>query len=218
MYLFVCATSLEMEPLIAAFEGESVVDFLIAGIGPVETTLALTRFLEKKQKTYSGVINFGIAGAYFSGGADLLDVCLANQESFGDFGIASGDDVLPFEKKGIFQKITLPLNCDLLEHALKILALQGFQPFCGNFVTVNSVTGTRDRGNNLQKRFDAICENMEGAAVVRVCNEFELPCLEVRCVSNLVDDRDPADWKLAESIKKGAECAAILARELPLVS
>ncbi len=214
MYLLVCATKQEMEPIPSSLKTKGMAEFLVAGVGPTETALRLTKFLAQTPKTYSGIINFGIAGAYFSGGAQVLDICLAKQEVFGDFGVTSGDDILPFEKDRIDQEILCQMDNELLERSFDILEMHNLEALCGNFVTVNTVTGTRDRGQSLQKRFDALCENMEGAAVARVCAEFNLPCLEIRCVSNLVDERDIANWKLIEAMQKAADYAALLTRAL----
>ena len=51
---------------------------------------------------------------------------------------------------------------------------------------------------------------MEGAAVARVCHEFSLPMLEMRAISNYVEDRDPRNWRLAEACETAAEGAASL--------
>jgi futalosine hydrolase len=44
---------------------------------------------------------------------------------------------------------------------------------------------------------------MEGAAVAQVCAHQQVPFLELRGISNLVEDRDLARWDL----KTGAETA-----------
>jgi futalosine hydrolase len=40
---------------------------------------------------------------------------------------------------------------------------------------------------------------MEGAAAAHVCALHDIPFLEVRGVSNLVEDRDRAAWRIAEA-------------------
>jgi futalosine hydrolase len=37
---------------------------------------------------------------------------------------------------------------------------------------------------------------MEGAAVAQVCEQYQVPFLELRGVSNLVEDRDLSRWDL----------------------
>jgi futalosine hydrolase len=70
-------------------------------------------------------------------------------------------------------------------------------------VTVSTCSGTARAGFELARRTGGICENMEGAAVAQICARQQLPFLELRGISNLVEDRDPAGWDL----KAGAEIA-----------
>ena len=56
----------------------------------------------------------------------------------------------------------------------------------------NRCSGLAVRGNELAARFNAICENMEGAAAAQVCTLYEVPFLELRGISNLVEDRNTA--------------------------
>jgi len=55
---------------------------------------------------------------------------------------------------------------------------------------------------------------MEGAAIALVCNTFNLPCAELRCVSNMVEDRNTANWQLEEAIDKVCRVAGIVLQEL----
>ena len=82
-----------------------------------------------------------------------------------------------------------------------------------NFVTVNCCSGTAVRGEFLRKKFSAGCENMEGAAVAMVCKNFNIPCVELRSVSNMVKDRDTESWQLAEAIEKICMVAEVVLHE-----
>ena len=97
---------------------------------------------------------------------------------------------------------------------MKLQKTREWAAYLGNFITVNSVSGTRDRGEILQQKYNGLCENMEGAAIAQVCQEFSLPLLEVRCISNYVEDRDPARWRLQEACDKAGEIAAAVVEEL----
>jgi nucleoside phosphorylase len=57
---------------------------------------------------------------------------------------------------------------------------------------------------------------MEGCAVARVCAEFAVPCLEVRCVSNM-EDRNLANWQLAAAARKCGEVVSLLVDHLVLI-
>ena len=66
----------------------------------------------------------------------------------------------------------------------------------GNFITVSAVSGSQKRAKDLGKRFGAVCENMEGAAIAQVCTLYELPMIELRGISNMAGVRDKRKWNL----------------------
>ena len=75
----------------------------------------------------------------------------------------------------------------------------------GVFITVNCASGDRARADMLLARFpEALCENMEGAALARVCAAHGLPFAELRCVSNLIDEPERQGWRLREACARFA--------------
>jgi futalosine hydrolase len=80
----------------------------------------------------------------------------------------------------------------------------------GPFVTVSTCSGTLAGGEALARRTGGICENMEGAAIAQICVLHDTPFLEIRGISNLVEDRDPSRWNLT----KAAETAQFAIQEL----
>lgn len=220
MFLVVCATEFELQPLLDILKPEKDSwTFLISGVGMVETTLKLSRFLEQQPNTIHGVLNFGVAGAYVREGregADLLEICLAEQEVFGDFGVCHPDSIAPLGEH-LVHRAEYSLDSGLLARAEQILKENGRVVRCGKFVTVCGVSATTRRGTMLAKQYDALCENMEGAAVARVCEDFALPLLEMRTISNFVEDRNLKRWKLPEACAKAGKVAAILLEGLTTV-
>ncbi|MCW5207755.1 futalosine hydrolase [Desulfobulbus sp. US2] len=210
------ATELEMQAFFDAGGGKSSVPSLITGIGPVETTLSLTNILHKWLEI-DCVLNFGIAGAYLENDtsiqAGMLNLCLAEQEVLGDLGIQLVDKVEPF-RGDVPVRDRFVLDPGLLLTAGRILRDAGISYKQGNFVTVNCVSGTQRRGDQLGRQFRGLCENMEGAAVARVCEAFSLPCLEVRCISNMVEDRNRENWRLREACVEAGRAAAVIAAGL----
>lgn len=75
---------------------------------------------------------------------------------------------------------------------------------CGLFATVSACSGTAVRGREMAKRTGALIESMEGAACAQVSRIYRVPFIEVRAISNLVEDRDLSRWRLQEA----AEIAA----------
>jgi futalosine hydrolase len=115
-------------------------------------------------------------------------------------------------KPGVFS-----LESRYLDQAWEILGKQGFGCRKGAFVTVNGVTATAHRGAMLHAAHNGLCENMEGGAVARACDEFAVPCLEVRCVSNMVENRNPANWQLAAAARKCGQAVSLLLDQITLL-
>lgn len=199
-----------MTPIRKVLADQKGVDFLITGVGLTETVLSLSRRLLNAEEIVKGVVNLGVAGAYVDTGVKVLDVCLASCEIIGDLGVCNGDQVAHFADGNIKPPVSFSLLNPLHEHAISILNKNKISYHSGIFVTVNAVSGNKSRGIYLRDQYQAICENMEGAAVARVCAACGIDCLEMRSVSNLVEDRDPSRWKLADAIDICAHAASQL--------
>lgn len=223
MILAVAATEIEMTPFLTQAESLQNCLSFVSGVGPVETAVRLTSFLNNhySEKDIKAVVNFGVAGAYprceKRQQADLLDCCLAESEILGDLGICFDDHLqaLPVE---LGVKNCFYLDKDLLKRGEKILNKENWTVHTGCFITVSCTSGTAKRAAILQKSYRGLCENMEGAAVARVCEQFSLPLLEIRCISNMVEDRNVSRWKLQEASVKAAQAAFLIVGELNLLT
>ncbi len=216
-YLVTAATPFEMEAY-GQYAGEDGSMRLVTGVGPVECCVRLTRSLMTSTGGIRGVVNFGVAGAYFQprgeSSPSLLDICLARQEVFGDFGICMERHVEDLAGNHLGATKTFVLDTELRRQAAAVLRRHGIVTRSGTFVTVCCASGTLRRGAMLADRYQALCENMEGAAVARVCAEFGLPCLEIRSVSNMVEDRDIGKWKLDQACEAAGRATALVVAAL----
>lgn len=191
---------MELEAIKNSCQDFSRSDFLMSGVGPVEAAINLTDYLSRTEPgSIAGVINVGLAGAYPDTDVNVLEICLADHEFFGDIGICLQDRIDELADS-FSPPLAFKLDQELLAKAELRLGEAGIKCKRGNFITVSSVSGTVARGNYLRDKFGAICENMEGAAIARVCRKFSLPCLEIRCVSNMVIDREDQLWSTKEAI------------------
>ncbi len=218
MILAIAATEIEMAPFARRCVAEGLpCRTLVTGVGPVETALRLTRFLCGTKEQFAAVVQFGVGGAYLVPGPQLqpalMDICLAEQEVAGDFGICL-EERMEYLDSSLTGDILYDLDPGLAARCRAIFDGLGTSYHRGVFVTVNGITGYRARGQMLQGRWNALCENMEGAAVARVCREYDLPSVELRCISNYVEDRDPSTWCLSQAATKAAHTALQLVKGL----
>jgi futalosine hydrolase len=207
MLLLAAATELERKPLADLLGKRDDVWYLLTGVGLVEATLALTRFLESPRgKEVSSVINFGVAGGFANSGVKLLDICLAQRDCLAGLGICYGNWVEKFES------LAIPSCFDADQQMLSgaVSRLLTFAKSChqGLFITVNGVSATDERAECFWEQYAPLCESMEGAAVMRVCQDFNLPGLQVRAISNFVEKRNPALWRLEEAAQQCAKAVA----------
>ncbi|RKU08238.1 futalosine hydrolase [Candidatus Poribacteria bacterium] len=169
---------------------------LHTGIGSVNAAHALTCQLEGQLPDL--VIQFGIGGAYVPTGLPIQSVALATEEIYGDVGVLTPEGWKPADEIGIplvhrdppyFNRF--PLDSRLVSTAAEMCGAQ-----CGPFVTVSQCSGVQAVGDALHARFNALCESMEGAAAAHICTLYDVPFLEVRGISNLVEDRQPDRWDI----------------------
>jgi futalosine hydrolase len=215
MLLVLAATEIEMMSFTPFLQGNTArIMTEVCGVGPVEAATRVMRLLCDHAGTIHQVVNFGIGGAYLpepgDSSIDLLHVCIAESEALGDYGICYGDRVESFVDQDMAGKTKFMLDKDLLKAAREKLNDAAIDFSSGAFVTVNGASGTADRGRFLKKKFGAICENMEGAAIARCCAMYSLPMIEVRVISNMVEDRPGAPWKIKDACCRSGHIAALV--------
>ncbi len=180
------------------------------GIGKVNAAHSATAVIG--EFPVRNIINLGVGGAYPESGLDIGDIAVALKEIYGDEGVISSGGWknlkslgIPFVQTGRKKYFNeFPFNKNLVKKVLNSVKDIG-QAKSGNFITVSSTTGIHKRAVELKKRFNAICENMEGAAIAQVCAIYKIPMLEIRGISNIAGIRDKRKWNLkvaAENCQK----------------
>ena len=231
--VLICSVALEAAPLLSAADNVeplaiprldawsagiagSDIYVVTGGMGKTNAARALTALVEGRGAR--GVIGFGVGGAYRGSGLEVGALAMATSEHYGDEGVETAEGWMSCEGIGIpllARADTRYFNDFPLDHARvtaarRLLEEAGLHPQAGPFVTVSACSGTAPRGRALAERFGAICETMEGAAYAHVAALYDLPFIEVRGISNMVEDRNLAAWDL-----KRAAAAAVAA--LPLL-
>lgn len=190
------------------------------GIGKVNAAHSATGIIE--EFPVRGIINLGVGGAYPGSGLKIGDIAVALREIYGDEGVISskgrnrlvpswknlkniGIPLVQTGRKKYFNEF--PLDKKFAQKALGSIPPNPPQLSCeskkrgcrvksGNFITVSSTTDTYKRAVELKNRFNAICENMEGAAIAQVCAIYKIPMLGIRGISNIAGIRDKRKWNL----------------------
>lgn len=183
------------------------VSFCAGGMGKTNAAHAATLLITKFRP--GAIIIFGIGGAYPLSGAGIGDIALASEEIYGDEGVATPEGFRDTEYIGIpvvkndhgtffnrfpAQKRRLTIAQRSLSLSEKFNAIH-----TGRFVTLSTCTCASPRAHELYARYDALCENMEGAAAAQVAELHGLPWIEVRGISNVVEDRDLKKWDIPKA-------------------
>lgn len=190
---------------------------LEAGVGAVNTAHALTSVLDSKPPVC--VVQVGIGGAYPDSGLSVGDIAIATEEVYGDLGIvlpnryAFADEIgIPIVPGDTPRFNVMPVDDQLSEAAAaaadRVAAETGCRAKAGRFLTLQQCTGCSTLAAELEQRFGAICENMEGAAAAHVCALYRIPFFEIRGISNIVEDRDTSKWDIPTASSRAQ--AAIL--------
>ncbi len=235
-FLILCATVHEVSAFLRRYPSESetksksglaifsgkidrkAFDLLLTGPGVFNAAHALTAYLE--HKTPGLILQTGIAGVFLSAGLSIGDVAVSSQEHYTHTGVQSDSIThvpLPFDlipgqsstRKGIylFEKERVDQCQKKLVTAFKDQATKVGR---GLFLTVSTITASKEMAARLYTSFSPVMEAMEGAASAHIATLYDIPFVEVRSASNFVGERDKSKWDIkmaAEQIPK--ICSAI---------
>lgn len=195
---------------------------LHCGVGKVNTAAAVGAFLE--HHCPSTLIMIGCCGAYPGRELDLGDLVLASEEVCADEGVQTPEGFRDFTQLGFpLLRENKPTLCHrittdahLLESARPHLEQAAREAGCrlatGPLVTVSTCSGTLEAGHRLGERTGGLGENMEGAAAAQICALYGVPFLEIRGISNRVEDRDLRNWDFEGAAEKVQLAVRVLLR------
>lgn len=185
--------------------GGRLIELLHSGVGKANAAAGATILALHQPQA---LIMLGCGGALPGSRLQVGDLALASSEIFGDEGVLSPQGFQDLEAMHLPLNNSAPplYNSCPVDPAWRQRAETQLPPFAaaagitlqaGPFVTVSTCSGTTAAGKILARRSGAICENMEGAAAALVCARHTIPFWELRGISNLVEDRNLAQWDLA---------------------
>ncbi len=174
------------------------VDLIIPGIGMMHTAFHLGKLFGKNK--YSLAINAGIAGTYDPslGIGTVVNVC---EECIPEMSVEDGNGFISMFELGLIDPDLFPYRSGKLsnyrEHSYP--SINRLRQVKGN--TVNRIQGIPGSIEKIRKFFPADVESMEGAAFLYACLMGSIPCIQIRSVSNLVEERDKSRWNVPLALK-----------------
>jgi futalosine hydrolase len=206
--LLIAATSAEILPFVTNFKvplnkefsiGHIQVLTIVSGAGMVATAYSLGNALRNFQPDF--ILNVGIAGA-IDRSIELGTLVNVVQDYLHRFGAEDNDQFISASKIGILNPDVEYLQSSLLKiernELLKSIDLLKKV----NGITVQTVHGNASSIKKLKLQHpEAQIESMEGAAVFYAGFMEQIPVIQLRSISNFVEPRNRASWKIPEAIK-----------------
>ncbi len=173
-----------------------VVTVLITGVGIHSTIYNLTKKLVVSD--YDLIINAGIAGAHINMKLNKGEVVHVVSEQFGDIGVEAADgsfiDVFDLE---LSNPNEAPFTSGVLRN--DIAGDFKFLPLVKG-ITVNKVHGNAESIAQFNNKYEYDIETMEGAAFFFVCLKEQCRFLQIRSISNYVEQRNKENWDIKGAI------------------
>ena len=212
MKTLICtATSLELSgifPSISSSEIETAgigfqkkgISFLVTGIGVLNTYASLVRF--HLSTPVDRVLQIGIAGAYTAAREEVKVLgtsVIIRREIVADLGAEDSDSFLSLNDLYLgeleyYESKELNVFDDLFGDSLKAIPVV-------TGATVNTATGKETTGILRAQKYGVEVESMEGAGALKFGEDFGIPVLQIRSISNIATTRDRESWDIISAIK-----------------
>jgi futalosine hydrolase len=197
--IFPSISSSEIETAANGFEKEGL-SFLVTGIGVLNTYSSLVR--SHLSTPVDRILQIGIAGAY-TGAREEVKILgtpvIIEKEVVADLGAEDFDSFLSLNDLDLgrleyYESKRLDAFDDLFENSLKTLPVV-------TGATVNTATGTEATGMLRAEKYGVEVESMEGAGALKFGEDFGIPVLQIRSISNIATTRDRESWDIIGAIK-----------------
>ena len=209
--LLVAATELELAPLVARLtpvshslerwasfrSGSHDVDILATGVGMTATAVWCARVLARQ--SYDLAVNLGVCGS-FDPAHPPGTVVNVMSDCIPELGAEDGEEFLTVQQLGLLRPDDPPFNRGRLVNpeAPPNRVIAGLRAVNG--ITVNTVHGDARSIAGVVERFKPDVESMEGAAFMYACLVSGVRFAQVRAVSNMVEKRNRAAWKMEVAV------------------
>lgn len=209
--LLVAATAAEIDPLLAALRPgphvdawlktctrrEHDIDVLTTGVGMVAAAAWSSRVLASH--SYDLALNVGVCGT-FDPTIPAGTVVHVTSEQLPEMGAEADAAFLTLQDLRLLASDDFPFRDGRLVNPFPPANRVLQRLPCVHGITVNTVHGNDHSIAAVRQRCNPQVETMEGAAFMYACLIHKIPFAEIRAVSNVVEKRSRAAWKLGEAI------------------
>ena len=167
--------------------------FVVAGgIGRTNAAAATTTAI-LSDGPFTWVINAGVAGALPESNLILGDIVVADSCVYTEEGLITPSGFQDMEQMGFslgnFKGNQVPVDSWMRERLSPLGTV-------GTIATVATCSGSDAQAALVVSRTSALCEAMEGAAVVHAAHRVSAPAIEIRSISNTTGERESQAWDL----------------------
>lgn len=180
-------------------KGKNRIVAAVTGPGMVSTVYHMLQIFEKKRKT-DLVINIGLAGT-FDKKIKLGQVVQVTVDCFPEVGAQDGKKFISIFDLKLSGKNQFPFkNGKLNPKGLRKVHILSVLKKCKG-ITVNTVHGNKSDIEKIKRTIKPDVETMEGAAVFYTCMKKNIPCIQLRAISNRVERRNRKAWQIIPALK-----------------
>lgn len=205
--LIVTAVEAERAAILRGLKSTQSIEVIVAGVGMAAAAASTAKALSERVADL--VICAGIGGG-FRTEIKVGGVAIANEIVAADLGSESQDRFLSVEETNIgWSRVAVDqLRSEKMQDALRVT---GISCAYGPILTVNTTTGTKQTANRLAARVPGACaEGMEGFGVATAAKLYQVPCLEVRTISNEVGPRQRDRWRIEEALEQLTKVSSVI--------
>jgi futalosine hydrolase len=178
-----------------ALQKQHSVKFYTHGIGLMLSTFHLSEIVKSKPDL---VIQCGLAGTY-QNHLKIGETVIVENEILGDTGAQDHMDQLDLFDMQFMNANEFPFSNSMLKNEYVTHLNTSLKKVTG--LTVNLSSGNASTIELRKKKYNADIETMEGAVLHYVCLQKEIPHIQFRAISNLVEPRNKDNWKIKEAIE-----------------
>jgi futalosine hydrolase len=178
-----------------ALQKQHSVKFYTHGIGLMLSTFHLSEIVKSKPDL---IIQCGLAGTY-QYHLKIGETVIVENEILGDTGAQDHMDQLDLFDMQLMNVNEFPFSNSMLKNEYVTHLNTSLKKVTG--LTVNLSSGNASTIELRKKKYNADIETMEGAVLHYVCLQKEIPHIQFRAISNLVEPRNKDNWKIKEAIE-----------------